>query len=128
MKPRLFVLLFVAGLLVLGILAIACGDNGDGSDEDAITEVLEESITACNAGEFQRVARELTTASGPGCPPGAPNDQEVLSVTVDGDEATAELILTDNEGELNVFTVDLRKEDGRWLLHRATRVIDALPQ
>ncbi len=34
MKPRLFVLLFVAGLLVLGILAIACGD--DGNDEDAL--------------------------------------------------------------------------------------------
>ncbi len=34
MKPRLFVLLFIAGLLVLGILAVACGD--DGNDEDAI--------------------------------------------------------------------------------------------
>ena len=29
MKPRLFILLFVAGLLALGILAIACGDDGE---------------------------------------------------------------------------------------------------
>ncbi len=36
MKPRLFALLFVAGLLVLGILAIACGDDGGENDEDAI--------------------------------------------------------------------------------------------
>ncbi len=117
MKPRSFVLLFVGSLLALGILAIACGDNGDGSDEDAITEVLEESITACNAGDSERY-NELTTASGPGCPPGAPNDQEVLSVTVDGDEATAEVILTDNEGEPNELIVVLRKEDGRWLVAR----------
>ncbi len=40
MKPRLFVLLFVAGLLVLGILAIACGDNGDGNDEATAFVVL----------------------------------------------------------------------------------------
>ncbi len=40
MKPRLFVLLFVAGLLVLGILTIACGDNGDENDEAAALVVL----------------------------------------------------------------------------------------
>ncbi len=44
MKPRLFVLLFVAGLLVLGILATACGD--DGNDEDAINgEITVEDLT-----------------------------------------------------------------------------------
>ena len=63
---------------------------------------------------------ELRTATGPGCPPGAPNDLEILSVTVDGDDATAEIILTDSEGEPNEFAVVLRKEDGRWLVHRAT--------
>ncbi len=116
MKPRPFVFLFVVALLlVLGAIAAACGDD-DGSDEDAITEVLEESITACNAGDSERY-NELRTANGPTCPSGAPNDQEVLSVTVDGDEATAEVILTGNEGELKEFTVVLRKEDGRWLLH-----------
>ena len=40
MTPRLFVLLFVAGLLVLGILAIACGDNGDGNDEATALVIL----------------------------------------------------------------------------------------
>ncbi len=40
MTPRLFVLLFVAGLLVLGILAIACGDDGDGNDEATALVVL----------------------------------------------------------------------------------------
>ena len=41
-------------------------------------------------------------------------------MTVDGDEATAELILTDSEGESTQYTVELRKEDGRWLVHRTT--------
>ncbi len=127
MKRRLFVLLFVAGLLVLGILAIACGDDGGENDEDASRNTIQEAITACNAGDSERY-NELRTAGGPSCPPGAPNELEVLSVTVDGDEATAEIILTDNEGEPNEFTVVLRKEDGRWLLRLAVRVIDALPQ
>ncbi len=38
--PRLPVFLFVAGLLVLGILAIACGDNGDGNGEATALVVL----------------------------------------------------------------------------------------
>ncbi len=117
MKPRLFVLLFVAGLFVLGILAIACGD--DGNDEDAIRNTIQEAHTACNALDFERY-RELITAGSPGCPPGAPNEVESLSVTVDGDEATAELIVTNNEGEPTEYTMGLRKEDGRWLVHRST--------
>ncbi len=63
MKPRLFVLLFIAGLLVLGILAIACGDDGGGNDEDAIRKTIQEIVTACNAGDSQRYA-ELRTATG----------------------------------------------------------------
>ncbi len=114
MKPRLFVLLFIAGLLVLGILAIACGD--DGNDEDAIRNTIQESITACNEGDSERY-NELRTATGSNCPRGAPNTIEVLSVTVDGDEATAELIVTNNEGDTTEYTMTLRKEDGRWLVH-----------
>ncbi len=43
MKPGLFVLLFVASLLlVLGTIAAACGDDdGDESDEDAILNVVQ---------------------------------------------------------------------------------------
>ncbi len=121
MKPRLCVLLFVDGLLVLGILAIACGDDGGGNDEDAIRETLHTVIDACNAEESERVA-ELETSARPGCPPGAPNDVEVLSVTIDGDEATAVTIRTDNEGETHEEAVVLRKEDGSWLFHGEGRL------
>ncbi len=118
MKPRLLVPLFIAALvLALGILAIACGD--DGNDEDAIRNTIQEAHTACNTGDFERY-RELRTAGSPGCPPGAPNEVEILSVTVDGDEATAELIVTNNEGETTEYTMVIRKEDGRWLVHRVT--------
>ncbi len=118
MKPRFFVLLFVAGLLVLGILAIACGDDDGGNDEEAVRNTIQEAHAACNEGDFERY-RELRTAAA-GCPPGAPNEVEILSVTVDGDEATAELIVTNNEGEPTEYTMVLRKEDGRWLVHRST--------
>ncbi len=117
MKPRLSVLLFVAGLLVLGILAVACGDDGGENDEDAIRNTIQESITACNEGDSERYD-ELITAARPGCPSGAPNTIEVLSVTVDGDEATAELIVTNKDGVLIEYTMTLRKEDGSWLVHR----------
>ncbi len=122
MKPRLLVPLFIAALvLVLVTIAAACGDdNGGENDEDAIRNVNQEAITACNEGDSERY-NELRTAAGPSCPPRPPNDLEVLSVTVDGDEATAELILTDNEGEPNEYKVVLRKEDGRWLVHAAIR-------
>lgn len=114
-----FVPLFAAGLLALGILAIACGDNGGGNDDPAIRDVLQESVTACNEGDSVRM-NELTTASGLACPPDPPNDLEIVSVTIEGDEATAEIILTDNEGAPNEYTMELRKEDGRWLVHGAT--------
>ncbi len=117
MKPRLFVLLFIAALLL--VLAAACGDDdGDESDEDAIRNTIQETITACNAGDSERVNELETATSTANCPRLAPNDVEVLSVTADGDEATAEIILTDNEGEETEFIVILRKEDGRWLVHQ----------
>ncbi len=63
MKPRLFVLVFIAGLLVLGILAIACGD--DGNDEDAINgEITVEDLTgtwrAVEAGSLLRLSEDGT--------------------------------------------------------------------
>ncbi len=82
MTPRLFVLLFVAGLLVLGILAIACGDDGGGNDEDAIRDTFQAVTDACNAGDSERVA-ELETSAGPGCLPHGLH--EFLSVRVEGD-------------------------------------------
>ncbi len=55
MKPRLFVLLFVAGLLVLGILAIACGDDGGGNDEDAIRDTLGAACEFAGSTDVPRV-------------------------------------------------------------------------
>ncbi len=128
MKRRLFLFLFIAALLlVLGAIATACGDDDGGENdegiasrsylklaEDSIRNTIQEANRACNEGEFARQA-EFVAAGGPGCPAGAPNDVEVLSVTIDGDEATAETIRTDNEGETHEETVVFRK-DGRWLI------------
>ena len=120
MKPRLFVLLFIAALLlVLVTIAAACGDDdGAENDEDAIRDTIQEALAACNAGDSER-ANELQTATGPGCPTTPdPNAFEIVAVTVDGDVATVEGILTDNAGETYGATGTLRKEDGRWLVHR----------
>ncbi len=117
MKPRLFVLLFVAGLLVLGILAIACGDDGDGDDEDAIRDTLQMVTEACNAEDSERVA-ELETSARPGCPPGGTEDYEVLSVRVEGDQAQVDTTRTRaDHGETEKDSLIFRKEDGSWLFH-----------
>ena len=114
MKPRLFLFLFVASLLlVLGTIAAVCGDN----DEDAIGDTLQLVTDACNAGDFERV-QELETSALPDCPSGGTEDFEVLSVTVEGDQAQVDITRTraDN-GETEVRTLIFRKEDGSWLFH-----------
>ena len=128
MRPRLFVLLFVAGLLVLGILAIACGDDGDENDEDAIRDTLQLVTDACNAGDSERV-QELETSALPGCPDGGTEDFEVLSVTVEGVRFASGRCTAKCQGQVDVTrtradngeteetTLIFRKEGGSWLLH-----------
>ncbi len=118
MKPRLFVLLFVAGLLVLGILAIACGDDGGGNDEDAIRDTFQAVTDACNAGDSERVA-ELETSARPGCLPHGLH--EFLSVRVEGDQAQVDTTHTHN-GEAEIEFLIFRKEDGSWLFHGEGRL------
>ncbi len=118
MKPRLFVLLFVAGLLVLGILAIACGD--DGNDEDAIRDTFQAVTDACNAGDSERVA-ELETSALPGCPFGGTEEFEIQSVRVEGDQAQVDTIHFHN-GQPEIEYLIFRKEDGSWLFHGEGRL------
>ncbi len=128
MKPRLPVLLFIASLLlVLVTVAAACGDDGDGdeSDEDAIRNLLQEHVAAVNDRDFDRIA-ELSTADFETTSPfraieADPDyrieDVEFLSVTVDGDEATA--LVTHGGSHQSPDTGDtvlLKREDGRWLV------------
>jgi len=126
MKPRLFVMLFVAGLLVLGTLAAACGDdgdNGDGSDEDAIRNVVQEVAAVVNDRDFDRLA-ELSTANFETTtafqaimddPDFKLENLEILSVTIAGDGATV-LTTTTEDGQTDQETVLLKREDGRWLV------------
>ena len=118
MQPRLFVLLFVAVLLVLGILAIACVHDGGGNDEDAIRDTLQLVTDACNAGDFERVA-ELETSARPGCLPHGLH--EFLSVRVEGDQAQVDTTHTHN-GEPEIEYLIFRKEDGSWLFHGEGRL------
>ncbi len=119
MKPRLFVFLFVVALLlVLGAIAAACGDNGDESDEDAIRDTLQMFATACNERDSDRHT-ELSTANfvaNFGCPSGGFQDLEILSVTVDGDQASAVTTRTIGDSTSRE-TLGLVKEDDRWLLN-----------
>ena len=118
MTPRLFVLLFVAGLLVLGILAIACGDDGGENDEDAIRDTFQAVTHACNAGDSERVA-ELETSARPGCLPHGLH--EFQSVRVEGDQAQVDTTHTHN-GEPEIEFLIFRKEDGSWLFHGEGRL------
>ena len=119
MKPRLFVLLFIAALLlVLVTIAAACGDDGDESDEDAIRNVVQEQTAAVNDRDFDRLA-ELTTANydlqfiidNPGF---RYEILEILSVMVAGDEAT--VMLTHGGTNQGTDAWFLKREDGRWLV------------
>ena len=129
MKPRLFVLLFIAGLLVvIGTLAAACGDGdgGDGgeSNEDAIRDVVQELAAAVNDRDFDRLA-ELSTDFFETTevfqiimddPDFRLENLEIISVTVTGDEATV-LTTTSEDGQTDQDTVLLKREDGyRWLV------------
>ncbi len=127
MKPRLFVLLFIAGLiLVLGIIAAACGDEDDGgeSDEDAIRNVVQEVAAAVNDRDFDRLAESITANFNTTTafqiimddPDFRLENFEILSVTVAGDEATV-LTTTTEDGQTDQDTVLLKREDGyRWLV------------
>ncbi len=147
MKPRRFVLLFVAGLLlVLGTIAAACGDDdGDESDEDAITEVLEEMVTALNDRDFEALAPLITANALLNTEPTPEALQEafenaettrgpypqiegfkIISVTVAGDEAIANVSRVGffhqeeaaSASETNEEIIILVKRDGRWLIDR----------
>ena len=129
MKPRLFVLLFIAGLLVvIGTLAAACGDGdgGDGgeSNEAAIRDVVQELAAAVNDRDFDRLA-ELSTDFFETTevfqiimddPDFRLENFEIVSVTVTGDMATV-LTTTTEDGQTDQDTVLLVREDGRWLVN-----------
>ena len=145
MKRRLFLFLFIASLLlVLGTIAAACGDDdGDESDEAAnetairgvgdesdqaanesvIRGVIQEQARAVNDRDFDRLA-ELVTADFDKTaafriimddPDFRIDMLEFLSVTVDGDEATA-LVTHGGTHQSTDDTILLKREDGRWLV------------
>ena len=126
MKPRLFVLLFIAALLlVLGTIAAACGDDDDGgSDEDAIRTAFQDFVEAQNnfADDPDRMAEIATESFLAGCcdPEFIVEDPQILSVSVRevGDQkiATVEGTRTEN-GETIESTITFVKEDDRWLIN-----------
>ena len=124
MKPRLFVLLFIASLLlVLGALAAACGDGDDGeNDEDAIRDAFEVFAEAQNnfaegPDRIAEIATERFLADWD--PTLIVEDPQILSVSVTevgGQKiATVKGTRTEN-GETIEATLTFVKEDGRWLI------------
>lgn len=67
MKPRLFLFLFIAALLlVLGTLAAACGDDGDdGDDEDGfVSVVLDDDVNTGSIIDEETGAAAFTANAG----------------------------------------------------------------
>ena len=123
MRPRLFVLLFVAGLLVLGILAIACGD--DGNDEDAING---ESTVGDLTGTWRAIEPgSYVQFNADGTYRIALSAEDVENTTVEQGQFTLEgtlftFISSDESrncaaGQRGIYEVERTGEDGmRWVL------------
>ena len=113
-------------LLTVPMLALACGG---GNDEDAVRDAVREWVTAFNDEDFDQL-RQLVTANLFGVDPAAEDFEEALgefavkienleflSVTVDGDKATAEITRI-QDGRTLHDTMFLVKVDSRWLMDR----------
>lgn len=117
---------WLLSLLTVPMLALACGG---GNDEDAVRDAVREWVTAFNDEDFDQL-RQLVTANLFGVDPAAEDFEEALgefavkienleflSVTVDGDKATAEITRI-QDGRTLHDTMFLVKVDSRWLLDR----------
>ena len=120
MKLRLFVLLFAA-VAVLA-LVVACGDDDDGSDEDAVRDAFEVFAEAQNnfaegPDRIAEIATERFLADWD--PTLIVEDPQILSVSVTdvGAQkiATVKGTRTEN-GETIEATLTFVKEDDRWLI------------
>lgn len=129
---------YIAALVGMAALflaaAAACG--GDGNDEDAVRDTIREFAAAYNDRDFDRLAQlgtvnffgfeptaeavqerfEVETASG--FIPEKLENLEIVSVTVDGDKATATVTRTEN-GQTKRLIWSLVKVDDRWLVDAA---------
>ncbi len=138
MNRRLVLFPFIASLLlVLGTIVAACGGDGGGdeSDEDAITEVLEEMVSALNDRDFEALAPLITANAFLDTEPIPEALQEalenaektlgpfpqiegfkIMSVTVAGDDAIATFSRIGAAGETVEEAIPLVKQDGSWLI------------
>ena len=124
MKRRLFVLLFIAALLlVLGTIAAGCGDDdGGGSDEDAVRDAFEVfAETQNNIAEGPDRMAEIATESflAGWDPTLIVEDPQILSVSVT--EVGGLKIATvkgtrTQKGETIEATLTFVMEDDRWLI------------
>jgi len=120
-------------MLPFATLAIAACGRG-ASEEDAVRDAVREAVAAFNNKDFDKLADRLT-ANFYGFEPTAEaleglladsatriEDLQLVSVTVEGQEATAEITRTQN-GEAARETILLVKVGGRWRLDRSVESI-----
>ncbi len=124
---RLFLFLFVATLALIVALTAACGDDGGGSDEDAVRDAVRELTAVVNDRDFDFHRRLLEISTDDfetstafriivGDPGYRIVDLEIISVEVVGDSAT--VIATTIEERRGAHRDDLffSRVDGRWLI------------
>ena len=115
-------------LLALPLLVLACKGDGGGNDEEAVRDTIRQAAVAKNDHDYDQLS-QLVTANFYGVEPNPEaledflnqslriENLEIVSVTVAGDEATAEIARTEH-GELIRETMFLLKVSGRWRLDR----------
>ncbi len=124
MKYPLLAPLFL-GVLMLALSAIVnCG--GGGNDEDEVRDTIREVVTAINDQDAEKLS-QLVTANLFGVEPTPEaledllgaffkiENLEIVSVTADGDRATAEITRTEDGATVREI-MSLVKVDGRWRL------------
>ena len=141
---RLGAVLLLSGLLVLAIGSNGCGsdDGGDDgqSDETQITQVANEVVAAANAQDWEKICTPFTADAiaqaeslGVSCeqsfadrnPDEQVSNLSVEDIQVEGDEATALLRATNSaEGEAESLQV-FEKEDGEWRMGLADATADS---
>jgi hypothetical protein len=134
-------LLSVSAALFAALVIVACGGGGGGGsdDEAQITEVITQSATGndpadCTKLVTQQFVEQTTFQSGQAavqsCEQDArdtsddPDSVDVSEISVDGNNATANVAFTGGSFDGSTLSVALVKDGDQWKLDKVTGIVD----